>query len=148
MAKVTAKQPKKQATKKVAVRKSIVKKRASKVKKTTKDAVKAVKKTQQTTIRRRVSNPFWLKPYEFKKGVSGNPKGRPPGKSLKTYVREYFESLDEDGKREFLRYVNPEFAWRMAEGNPQQDVTSAGEALFTDENTKQKIKAARSKVTD
>jgi len=73
----------------------------------------------------------WLKPTQFKPGQSGNPKGRPPGKSLKTWLREYFESLDDEGKMEFFKNVDPEMAWRMAEGNPQTntDLTSKGKEI-------------------
>jgi len=59
----------------------------------------------------------WLKPYQSKKGNPGGP-GRPPGKSLKTFVREYFESLDDDAKMEFLNKIDPKMAWEMAEGRP------------------------------
>ena len=39
----------------------------------------------------------------FKPGVSGNPKGRPPGtKSLKTYAKEYLLSLSDEEKLEFM----------------------------------------------
>lgn len=73
----------------------------------------------------------WLKPYQWKKGQSGNLKGGPKGKSLKTYVREYFESLSDEEKKEFLTHVDPDLAWRMAEGNPHstEDITSGGKPL-------------------
>lgn len=75
--------------------------------------------------------PKQLQPYIWKKGQSGNPNGRPKGKTLKEFAREYLESLPEDEKIEYLASLPTEIVWRMAEGNPHQteDITSGGEKM-------------------
>ena len=62
-------------------------------------------------------NPENLTPHQFKKGVSGNPGGRPKG-GLKAYDRAKFEKMSDDEKDEFLKTLTPELRYRMAEGNP------------------------------
>jgi hypothetical protein len=70
----------------------------------------------------------------FPPGVTGNPNGRPKGKTLKEYAREFFALKTDDEKKAYLEALEekmPGFSWRMAEGNPHQtsDVTSAGKEL-------------------
>ena len=64
----------------------------------------------------------WLKGYQFKKGQSGNPGGMKKGtKSMKTWAKEYLESLPDEERLEFLGTLPSELVWRMAEGQPRQD---------------------------
>ena len=76
----------------------------------------------------------WLKGYQFKKGQSGNPGGMKPGtKSMKTWAREYLETLPEEERLEFIGTLPTDLVWRMAEGNPKQDtstdITSGGKPI-------------------
>lgn len=70
----------------------------------------------------------------FKPGVSGNPLGRPPGKTLKEFAREFYMLKSDEEKRAYIEKVEekrPGFSWEMAEGKAEAktDITSGGEKI-------------------
>lgn len=71
------------------------------------------------------------KPWLFKPGQSGNPLGRPPGRSLKERAKSYLAGLTDEEATEFFAQLDPKVVWEMAEGKPMQgtDITSGGETI-------------------
>lgn len=68
-----------------------------------------------------------LKPFQWKKGQSGNIMGRPKSKTMKEYVREYLERLTDEERDEWLEGIDKDKIWEMAEGKPKQDLDLKGE---------------------
>ncbi len=78
------------------------------------------------------NNYDWLKEYSWQKGQSGNPAGRPKGKTMKEFAREFLMQMSDEAKVEFFSKIKePETVWKMAEGAPQTntDITSGGKPL-------------------
>ena len=75
--------------------------------------------------------PIWLQDGFWKKGQSGNPKGRPKVPTLKERVRKMIENMTPEQEKDFLLRITPSDVWRMAEGNPHQtkDITSGGKPI-------------------
>jgi len=63
-----------------------------------------------------------LLPFQWKKGQSGNPMGRPKGKTMKEYAREYLERMTDEERDEWLEGISKDKIWEMAEGKPKQDL--------------------------
>lgn len=75
-----------------------------------------------------------LRTIGFQPGQSGNEKGRPKGKTMKEYAREYYALKTDDEKKKYIEWLDekkPGFAWTMGEGNPANatDITSGGQPL-------------------
>ena len=58
-----------------------------------------------------------------KKGEIRNPKGRPVGKTMKEFARDFLLKMTDDEKVEWLKSLGKDIVWKMAEGNPPDDIT-------------------------
>lgn len=63
-----------------------------------------------------------LAPYQYKKGQSGNPGGRPKGSSMKEYVRNKLLTMTEEEREDFLEGIDKKTIWEMAEDKAKQGV--------------------------
>lgn len=72
------------------------------------------------------------KPWLWKKGQSGNLKGRPKGVTMKEYVRDYLAKMTDEERDEWLDGIPKIEIFKMAEGNPATatDITSKGEKIL------------------
>ncbi len=68
-----------------------------------------------------------LKPWLWKKGQSGNIMGRPKGKTMKEYARQYLERMTDEERDEWLEGIEKDKIWEMSEGKAKQDMELSGE---------------------
>lgn len=70
------------------------------------------------------------KPWLWKKGQSGNIMGRPKGKTMKEYARQYLQRMTDEERDEWLHGIDKEKIWELAEGKPKQDIEVEGESTI------------------
>lgn len=63
------------------------------------------------------------RPWLWKKGQSGNLKGRPKGKTMKEWAKDYLNRMTDEERDAFMEGIPKEIVWKMAEGNPNNEVT-------------------------
>jgi hypothetical protein len=84
---------------------------------------------EDTEQRENNAVPVNLRPWQYKKGQSGNPGGRPAGKSLKQYTREKLAAMTDEEREKFLDGLSKDTLWEMAEGKAPQDIKHSGEMI-------------------
>lgn len=65
----------------------------------------------------------------FATGTAPGP-GRPPGKTMKEYARDFFYQKTEEEKKAYIEWLEtkrPGFPWEMGEGKAKQDLDLKGE---------------------
>jgi hypothetical protein len=72
-----------------------------------------------------------LRPFQYKKGQSGNPLGRSlsKGESLKEYAKRKLANMTEEEKEDYFNGIDKKIIWEMAEGKAKQDIDLQGEVV-------------------
>lgn len=74
-----------------------------------------------------------LMAFQYKKGQSGNPGGRPIGSvSMKTYVKNKLLSMSDEEREEFLEGLDKKTIWEMAEDKPKQGMDASVKLTISD----------------
>lgn len=76
---------------------------------------------KQETIKQKATDR--IAPYMWKKGQSGNILGRPKGKTMKDWAREYLARMTDEERDEWMEGIPKEIVWKMSEGNPHTEDT-------------------------
>lgn len=83
-----------------------------------------------------------IQPYQWKKGQSGNIMGRPKGKTMKEYAREYLARMNEEERDAFMEGIAKESIWKMAEGNPHSTGDQNVHVVMPEKQDKEMAQAA------
>jgi hypothetical protein len=65
------------------------------------------------------------------KGFAPNPMGRPKGKTMKEWAKEFLARMTDEERDAWMEGIPKEIVWKMAEGNARNetDVTSGGDKI-------------------
>lgn len=91
------------------------------------------------------------RPGTWRKGQSGNIHGRPKGKTMKEWAKEYLSKMNDTERDDFMHGLSKDIVWKMAEGNPdnKSDLTSGGKPIvFIDPDIANKNGITPSPKTD